>query len=132
MTSLEIDRKRLFKFTAVCLSGSVAILVMLYLAIWFIDSHPGGSANLWIASVPIVAMLLLSVLAMRSFRGMDELEQKIHTEAMAFAFLTSYLLITSCGFLALAGFMKMSLDWIAPTMMTCWIAGLVVTLLKYR
>lgn len=132
MTSLEVDKKKLFKFTAICVGGSVAVLVALYLAIWFIDSHPGGSANLWIASVPIVGMLLLSALAMRSLRGMDELEQKIHTEAMAFAFLTSYLIITSCGFLALDGFMKMSLDWIAPTMMICWIVGLLITLLKYR
>jgi len=132
MTSLKVDKRKLFKFTAVCIGGSVAILVMLYLAIWFIDSHPGGSANLLIAAVPIVGMLLLSVLAMRSLRGMDELEQKIHTEAMAFAFLANYLIITSCGFLALAGFMTMSLDWIAPTMMTCWVVGLLITLLRYR
>ena len=131
MTRLD-DKKKLFKFTAVCLGGSAAILVVLFLAIWFIDSHPGGSANLWIAAVPIVGMLLLSVLAMRSLRGMDELEQKIHTEAMAFAFLASYLIITSCGFLALAGFMKMSFDWIAPTPMICWIVGLLITLLRYR
>jgi hypothetical protein len=132
MTSQELNKKKLFKFTAVCLSGSVAILVVLYLANWFIDTHPGDSANLWIAAVPIVGMLLLTVLAMRSLHGMDELEQKIHTEAMAFAFLTSFLIITSCGFLALAGFMKMSLDWIAPTMMISWIVGLLITLLRYR
>jgi hypothetical protein len=132
MTSAELDKKKVFKFTAVCLGGSVAILVVLYLALWFIDSHPGGPANLWIASVPIVGMLLLTGLAMRSLRGMDELEQKIHTEAMAFAFLTSFVIITSCGFLALAGIMDMSLDWIAPTMMICWIAGLLITLVRYR
>jgi hypothetical protein len=132
MTSVEVDKKKLFKFTAVCLGGSVAVLAVLYSAIWFIDSHPGGSANVWIASVPIVGMLLLAVLAMRSLRGMDELEQKIHTDAMAFAFLMSFLIFTSCGFLALAGFMKMTLDWMAPTMMICWIVGLLITLRRYR
>lgn len=132
MTSVEVDKKKLFKFTALCLGGSVAILVVLFLAIRFINSHPGGSGNVWIASVPIVSMLFLTVLAMRSLRGMDELEQKIHIDAMAFAFLLSFLIITSGGFFALAGFITMSLDWIAPTMMICWVVGLVITLLRYR
>lgn len=132
MTSVEINKKKLFKFTAFCLGGSVAILAVLYLAIWFINSHPGEPTNVWIASVPIVGMLILAVLAMRSLQGMDELEQKIHMDAMAFAFLLSFLIITSCGFFSLAGFMTMSLDWIAPTMMICWVLGLVITLLRYR
>src|SRR5262245_3039194 len=132
MASLEIDKKKVFRFAATCLTGSVAILALLYLAIWFIDSHPGETTNLWVAAFPIVGMLLLCVLAMRSLRGMDELEQKIHTEAMAFAFLASYLIITSCGFLALAGFMKITLDWTAPTMMICWIVGLIIALRRYR
>jgi hypothetical protein len=132
MSPLEIDKRKISKFTALCLSGSIAILLFLYLAIWFIDSHPGDPANLWIAAVPIVGMLFLSVLAMRSLRGMDELQQKIHTEAMAFAFLANYFIITSCGFLALAGFMKMTLDWIAPTMMISWLVGLIIALLRYR
>ena len=132
MTSAELDKKKLFKFVAVCVAGSVAVLVVLFFAIRLIDSHPGGSASVWIAAVPIIGLLLLTVIAMRSLRGMDELEQKIHTDAMAFAFLMSFLIITSCGFLALTGFMKMTLDWIAPTMMTSWIVGLCVTLLRYR
>jgi hypothetical protein len=132
MTSVEVDKKKLFKFTAVCLGGSIAILLVLFLVIWFIDSHPGDSANVWIASIPMIGMFLLTVLAMRSLRGMDELERKIHTEAMAFAFLMSFLIITSCGFFALAGFIKMTFDWIAPTMMICWVVGLLITLLRYR
>lgn len=132
MTSIEVDKKKVLKFTGVCLSGCVAVLLVIYLAIRFIESHPGEAANVWIASVPIVGMLVLAVLAMRSLRGMDELEQKIHIDAMAFAFLMSFLIITTCGFFALAGFMKMTLDWIAPTMMICWVVGLVITLLRYR
>jgi hypothetical protein len=132
MAPLEIDKKRISKFTVLCLTGSVSILAVLYFSIWFIDSHPGESSNLWVAAFPIVGMLALSVLAMRSLRGMDELQQKIHTEAMAFAFLASYLIITSCGFLALAGFMRMTLDWMAPTMMICWLIGLLIALLRYR
>ncbi|MCI0613995.1 hypothetical protein L0244_13500 [bacterium] len=132
MTSLEFDKKQIFRFTALCFVGFVAILVGVYFAIWFIDSHPGDSINLWIAAFPIVGMLFLTVLAMRSLSGMDELQQKIHTEAMAFGFLASFLINTSCGFLALAGFMKMTLDWMAPTMMICWIMGLIITLLRYR
>ena len=132
MTSLEFDKRQISRFAALCLVGFVAILVAVYVAIWFIDSHPGEPVNVWIATFPIAGMIFLAVLAMRSLRGMDELQQKIHTEALAFGFLASFLIITSCGFLALAGFLKMTLDWMAPTMMACWIVGLLITLLRYR
>jgi len=132
MSPIDIDKKKLSRFTAICVGGSVACLIVLSLITRFIESHPGDRLNLWIAAAAIAALMLIQVLAMRSLRGMDELEQKIHTEAMAFGFLASVLIITTCGFLALAGFMRLTLDWIAPTMMSCWLIGLLIALLRYR
>ena len=76
--------------------------------------------------------MLVLVVAMRSLRGMDELERKMHTEAMAFAFLASLVIISTCGFLALAGFMTLSLGWIAPTMAMSWVIGLAILARRYR
>jgi hypothetical protein len=133
MTMLDLRRKKeLLKFAAGCLGGIAIYLVVFSQITRFIVEHPGDPRNLWIAAIPIVALLLVMVLAMRSLRGMDELQQKIHTEAMAFAFLANVLIISTAGFLALAEVMTLSLDWIAPTMMICWVIGLLIAILRYR
>ena len=133
MSPLDLKRKKeIFKFMAVCLGVSVAYLVTLHLTIRFILKHPGDPNNRWVAAALIGAMLLGMVLAMRSLGRMDELERKMHTEAMAFAFLASLLIICTCGFLALAGVMTLSLSLIAPVMVYSWIVGLLLALKRYR
>jgi hypothetical protein len=133
MSSLDLRRRKgLSKFIAGCLGGSVASFVALSQVTRFIASHPSDSYTHLIAAVPFVWLMLVMVIAMRSLRGMDELERKMHTEAMAFAFLASLLLISSCGFFALEGLMRLSLSWIAPVMVGSWIIGLIIAIWRYR
>jgi hypothetical protein len=112
--------------------ASVAYLLAHAQIMRWIEQDPAAPRNPWLAAVPIVALLAAMVLAMRSVRGMDELERSIHTEAMAFGFLVSLLLICSAGFLALAGLVTLSLDWIAPAMVLSWVVGLLLAIMRYR
>ncbi|HZS08380.1 MAG TPA: hypothetical protein VFD58_26340 [Blastocatellia bacterium] len=133
MSFLDLRRgKRLSKFIVGCLGGSAVSFVAISQIARFIATHPSDSYTHWIAAVPFVWLMLVAVIAMRSLRGMDELERRMHTEAMAFAFLASLLLISSCGFFALEGLMKLSLSWIAPVMVGSWIVGLVIAIWRYR
>ena len=130
---MNSKRKRVItRFTAGGLAFGTLCLFTVQQTIRFITAHPGDPRNPWIAAAPVAALLLVMVLAMRSLRGMDELERTMHTEAMAFAFLTSLMLISTAGFLALAGLVRLSLDWIAPAMVSCWIVGLLLALKRYR
>ena len=133
MSSLDLrHRKGLSKLIVGCLGGSVASFVAISQFARYIASHPSDSSTHWIVAVPFVWLMLVAVIAMRSLRGMDELERRMHTEAMSFAFLASLLLISSCGFLALEGLMKLSLSWIAPVMVGSWVVGLIIAIWRYR
>ena len=82
--------------------------------------------------MPGITLTAVAVAAMRSVRRMDELERKIHSEAMAFAFLCSVLLVTTCGFLSVAGLPTPPLEWLSPIMVSCWVVGLLLAVKRYR
>lgn len=133
MTVLELKRKQyVLRFAAALLAASIAFLLIIEGVIRYINDHPDSSTTPWIAAAPIVALMLLLVLAMRSLQRMDELARKIHVDAMAFAFLCSLFILCSAGFLALAGVVTLSLDWIAPTMAVCWNLGVVIAVARHR
>jgi hypothetical protein len=63
---------------------------------------------------------------------MDELERRRHGEAMAFAFLTGLLLITSYALLATFDPAQLSNFYLAPAMVFCWNIGLLLAVARYR
>jgi len=72
------------------------------------------------------------VLAMRSLGRMDELERKMHTEAMAFAFLGSLMLISAYGFLTMADLLTFPAIHLLTVMIICWITGRLLAIKQYR
>ncbi len=135
MSSIDLKRKKdLSKVIAVSLGVSVVFLVSIQLLSRFIADHPSDTSIRWLAAFPVVALSAGVGLAMRSLRRMDELERKMHTEAMAFAFMVSIPLITTYEFLALAGFLTATVlsGWLAPAMVACWVVGLLRAAERYR
>jgi len=133
MSPLDLKRKKdLSKATAASVAGSAGFLVTTQILSRFIADHPNDSGTRWLAVVPIVALLAVMVLAMRSLRRMDELERKIHTEAMALAFLGSILLVFTVEFLGGADLVDFPALWLPPAMVICWVIGLVLAIERYR
>jgi hypothetical protein len=133
MPLLEQERKKaLFKVIGVSLGASVMFLVAIQLLGRFIADHSEDPAIRWLVALPGIALTAVVAAAMRNLRRMDELERKIHAEAMAFAFLCSILLITSCGFLMVAGVPTLAVPWLSPAMMICWVIGLLLAFQRYR
>ncbi|MBI4168793.1 MAG: hypothetical protein HY510_02505 [Acidobacteria bacterium] len=125
-------KKCLSKFAAASLGASAVFLVTTQLLSRFIADRPEDPGIRWLAVLTIVALFGVMVLAMRSLRRMDELERKMHTEAMAFAFLGSILLVTTCGFLRMADLLTPPVLWLPPAMVGCWVISLVVAIERYR
>ena len=93
MSSLDLNRKKyLSKFAAASLGASAVFLVATRLLSQFIAVHPDDPAIRWLAVLPVFALVTVMVLAMRSLRRMDELERKMHTEAMASCWVIGLLL----------------------------------------
>jgi hypothetical protein len=119
--------------TAIQTLVAVAVyLVGLYLCMWFIENHSGNNWLIPIAMVPIVGIALALSYAMRYVRGMDELHQKMHLEALAFAFCAQWFILISYGFLRLAGITLFEAELLAPIMMLLWCAGLMMAMWRYR
>jgi hypothetical protein len=63
---------------------------------------------------------------------MDELGRRQLTDALAFAFATSALLVLTLGFLQVEGLPDFSVWWVWVGMGILWIIGSFVTRLRYR
>ena len=64
-----------------------------------------------IALVPVPFFALLVLAAVRSARGLDELEQRMHLEALAFAFPAVLVVLLTLGLLQVAGVELSPADW---------------------
>jgi len=133
MFLLNLKRKRdLSIFTATSLGASAGFLIVTQLLGQFIADHPDNPTIRWLGVLPVVALVAVAVLALRSLRRMDELARKMHTEAMACAFLGSILLISTYGFLTMADLLTLPALWLPPAMVSCWVIGLLLAIERYR
>jgi len=98
----------------------------------FIAGHPDDPGIQSLAALSVVAICVAVAMPMRSLRRMDELERQMHTEAMAFAFLGSILLVTTYWFLTLAELLTAPISWPTPAIVLCWVIGLLLAIVRYR
>lgn len=117
------------RFLALALVVGVVILA----AAWAGRGFPRGSgARIAFALVQGGAITVLIVAMMSSLRRLDELQQKIHFEALAFSFAGTGVLVTGYGFLVNAGLPD--LDWgelVWPLMTALWVIGVVIARRRY-
>ncbi len=86
-----------------------------------------------IALLPMIAGFGLLGGVLRRWRTMDELEQRIQSEALAFSVGLTALLTFSYGFLELhASAPVLSYFWVWPVLATGWILGLVIVRRRYQ
>jgi len=128
LTTVGIRRRTVIEIVI----GVLLYLAGLYLCIWFIENHPENNWAIAVAIAPILAIAFALSSAMRYVRGMDELHQKMHLEALAFAFSAQWFILIAYGFLRLAGITLFSADVLAPIMMLLWCIGLLMAMWRYR
>jgi hypothetical protein len=73
--------------------------------------QPGTPFPLAIALVPVPFFVIFVLAAVRMSRGLDELEQRIHLEALAFAFPAVLVVLLTLGLLQVAGVALSPQDW---------------------
>jgi hypothetical protein len=85
-----------------------------------------------LAASPILPAAAALWAFIRFFRGVDELEQRMHLEALAFAFGGSALATFAYGFLEGAGFPHLNWTFVWPVMAAFWGAGNFLARRRYR
>jgi len=93
----------------------------------------GSAVRIGLALLQAAASALVIVSIVRGIRRLDELQQKIQLEALAFAFAGTGLLASSYGFLVNAGLPD--IDWgtlVWPAMTALWAFGVLLASRRYR
>ena len=118
------------RFIALTLVAAAVMIVAARISRGF----PLGSAvRIGLALVQGAASALVIVTIVRGIRRLDELQQKIQLEALAFAFAGTGLLGTSYAFLVNAGLPD--IDWgtlVWPAMTALWAFGVLLASRRYR
>lgn len=81
----------------------IIFLVLLQLAIFWAQEHPGSSIWPFIAAAPLIPAGFLVVGIIRIIKKLDELERKILVDAAALSGLVMFVLLIYLGMLSLAG-----------------------------
>ncbi len=84
-----------------------------------------------LALLPVFPALFIPVAVVDFFRKMDEMQQRIQLEALAFGFTAAAVLTLSYGFLQNAGLPAVNWIWVWPVMGVCWALGLAVAKRRY-
>jgi len=109
----------------------LAYVVLLPLSIFAYRAVDQDALRAMVAVVPVVPTLLGLAAIMRAVRRMDELERRIHFEAVAFAFAATALLTFTYGLLENVDFPRISLTWILPLMVALWGLGQALARRRY-
>jgi hypothetical protein len=113
---------------------SLGAAVIVIGAAWFGKQFPLRSpVRIAMALVQGAATGAIIIGSARSIRRLDEMQQRIHLDALAMAFAGTGLLATAYGFLVNAGLPD--IDWGAivwPAMVGLWVIGLIIANRRYR
>jgi hypothetical protein len=85
-----------------------------------------------LALSPVLPALAALLAFVRFFRAVDELEQRMHLEGLAFAFGASALATFAYGFLEGVGFPHLNWTFVWPVMAMFWGIGNVLARKRYR
>jgi hypothetical protein len=113
---------------------SLAAAAVILAASWIGHRYPRGSGlRIGLAVLAALASASVIVAVMRSIRRLDEMQQRIQLDALAFSFAGTGILTAGYGFLVSAGLPN--IDWgtlVWPSMVGLWVTGVLVAQRRYR
>ena len=110
-----------------------AALIILAAALIAKQFDRGSAMRIAMALVQASATAAIVIVPIRGIRQLDELQQRIQLEALAFSFASTGVLATGYGFLVSAGLPN--IEWGAlvwPAMAALWALGLLFANRRYR
>jgi hypothetical protein len=85
-----------------------------------------------LALAPMVPAILAALAKVDGFRELDELQRKIQSEGILFAFVITAVVTFSYGFLEVyAGFPRLSMFFVWPVLAMGWMAGATLASRRY-
>jgi hypothetical protein len=123
-----VHRRYTIEFSAALICYAIVLVGSIKLLGWYGETawrYPLALSPILPAAGALIAFL-------RFFRGVDELEQRMQLEGLAFAFGASALVTFSYGFLEGVGFPHLNWTFVWPVMGMFWGVGNVLARNRYR
>ena len=124
----QVHRRYAIEFSAALLFYTIVLVGSIKL----LGSYGETAWRYPLALFPVLPASAALVAFLRFFRGVDEMEQRMHLESLAFAFGASALATFAYGFLEGAGFPHLNWTFVWPVMAMCWGVGNVLARNRYR
>ena len=124
----KVHKRYVMEFSA----AMAGYMIVLAGSIKLLGAHPETAWRYLLAVAPIFPAAAALVAFVRFFRGVDELEQRMHLEGLAFAFGASALATFAYGFLEGAGFPHLNWTFVWPVMAVFWGLGNLLARRRYR
>jgi hypothetical protein len=126
---VNASTKRYLKEFLGAMAGYAAIVPV---SIFLLQRFGDSPLRVIFAVLPVIPSAFAMGAVIRSFRGLDELQRRIHFEALAFSFLATCLLTLTWGFLQNAGLPRADVMWVAPLLIALWGIGLGIATRRYQ
>ena len=110
----------------------VAYVILLPCSIWILRLGDFGWVGIAIALVPMVPVVFGAIVIMQMIERLDELERRVHLQALAFAGLVTGLGTFAYSLMERVGLPPLSLTWVLPIMIGLWGVGSRLARAKYK
>ena len=107
-------------------------LALLAFATSWLESNSESPWRYLMVVLPMVPGVFIALGALRVFRGLDELEQKIRLESMALSFIITLILMISLGLLDMVGVPQLNGAWVSVVMAGLWLVAKLWLNWRYR
>jgi hypothetical protein len=120
------------------LKNVIAAVITLILSVivvsWLLERRELSPAlRLALAALPVIAWVFSLISYSRLIQHLDEMQRRIHLEALAFAFSGLAVAIFACEYLRKAGFITaLKPDYVLMMMLILWPLGFAIAWRRYR
>ena len=98
----------------------ICYAIVLVISLKLLPTAPPGWKRVLLAAAPVIPAAFLLVSVIRLFARIDEMQRRIHLEAVALAAGVTALLALTCGFLENAGAPRLSGFWTFGSICVLW------------
>jgi hypothetical protein len=112
--------------------GMICYAVVLIFSLKLIPSMTRGWLQVLVAVVPVIPVIFVLMVIVRLFSRIDEMQRRIHLEAVALAAGITSLLALTCGFLENAGMPRLSGFWTFASIGVLWAVFAMILQRRYR
>jgi hypothetical protein len=110
----------------------LAYMMFLVGSVTVLRGNPDAPWRYVVAVLPVAPIALFLYLVTRRIARLDELQRRIQTEALGFAFGATALITFAYGFLEGVGMPHLNWTYILPAMAALWAVGTAIFTFRYR